>query len=155
VKYYDEISQERHKSMTLNCAWVTNHRFSCSVCNRHLAKSASEKLWSSKEEDAEYQRPKSGVYHKFLKMRLTACRCEVLGDTCKPAHKHTYNWMSGLVAVRNMRESIMLRYPFWSTCSPSSSASNVAVTPVFLKKTECISYVCQDHNFTHVIDSWV
>jgi hypothetical protein len=27
------------------------------------------------------------------------------------------------------------------------------VTPVFPKKTECISYVCQDHNFTHMIDS--
>jgi hypothetical protein len=22
----------------------------------------------------------------------------------------------------------------------------------FLKKTRCISYVCQDHNFTHMID---
>jgi hypothetical protein len=29
------------------------------------------------------------------------------------------------------------------------------VTPVFSKKTECISYVCQDHNFTHMIDSRV
>jgi hypothetical protein len=24
-----------------------------------------------------------------------------------------------------------------------------------LRKTKCISYVCQDHNFTHMIDSWV
>jgi hypothetical protein len=29
------------------------------------------------------------------------------------------------------------------------------VTPDFPSKTECISYVCQDHNFTHMIDSWV
>jgi hypothetical protein len=29
----------------------------------------------------------------------------------------------------------------------------VLVTPVFPKKNECISYVCQDLNFTHMIDS--
>jgi hypothetical protein len=26
----------------------------------------------------------------------------------------------------------------------------LSVTPVFPKKTECISYVCQDQNFTHI-----
>jgi hypothetical protein len=31
------------------------------LSKRHLAKSVSEKPWSAKEEDAEYQRPKSGV----------------------------------------------------------------------------------------------
>jgi hypothetical protein len=36
------------------------------LSNRHLAKSASEKPWSAKEEDAEYQRPKSGVWCKSL-----------------------------------------------------------------------------------------
>jgi hypothetical protein len=50
------------------------------LSNQHLAKSASEKPWSAKEEDAEYQRPKSGVWRKYLKIRFTACRCEVLGD---------------------------------------------------------------------------
>jgi hypothetical protein len=35
--------------------------------------------------------------------------------------------MSGLVAVKYKRESIMLCYSFWSTGSPSSSASNVVV----------------------------
>jgi hypothetical protein len=30
VKYYDEISQEHHKSMTLKCGCVTRQRFSCS-----------------------------------------------------------------------------------------------------------------------------
>jgi hypothetical protein len=70
------------------------------LSNRHPAKSASEKLWRAKEEDAEYQRPKSGVWHKYLNMRLTACRCEVLGDAWKRAHRHTENWMSGLVAVK-------------------------------------------------------
>jgi hypothetical protein len=35
--------------------------------------------------------------------------------------------MSGLVAVKYKRESIMLRYSFWSTGSPSSSASSAVV----------------------------
>jgi hypothetical protein len=30
VKYYDEISQECHKLMTLKCGCVTSQRFSCS-----------------------------------------------------------------------------------------------------------------------------
>jgi hypothetical protein len=70
------------------------------LSNRHLAKSMSEKTWSTKEEDAEYQRTKSGVWHKYLKMRFTACRCEVLGDAWKWAHRHTENWMSGLIALK-------------------------------------------------------
>jgi hypothetical protein len=61
------------------------------LSNRHPVKSASEKPWSAKEEDAEYHRPKSGVWRKYLKMRLTACRCEVLRDTWKQAHRHTEN----------------------------------------------------------------
>jgi hypothetical protein len=36
-----------------------------------------------------------------------------------------------------------------------SRSYSYLVTPVFPKKTECISYVCQDHNFTHMINSWV
>jgi hypothetical protein len=68
------------------------------LSNRHPAKSASEKPWSSKEEDAEYQRPKSGVWRKYLKIHFTACRCEVLA--WKRVHRHTENWMSGLVAVK-------------------------------------------------------
>jgi hypothetical protein len=36
-----------------------------------------------------YQRPKSGVWRKYLKIRFTACRCEVLGDAWKRAHRHT------------------------------------------------------------------
>jgi hypothetical protein len=71
-----------------------------SLSNRHPAKSASEKPWSAKEEDAEYQRPKSGVWRKYLKIRFTACRCEVLGDAWKRPHRHTENCMSGLVAVK-------------------------------------------------------
>jgi hypothetical protein len=59
--------------------------------NRHPAKSVFEKPWSAKEEDAKYQRPKSGVWRKYLNMRLTACRCEVLGDAWKRAHRHTEN----------------------------------------------------------------
>jgi hypothetical protein len=35
--------------------------------------------------------------------------------------------MSGLVAVKYKRESIMLQYSFWSMGSPSSSVSNVVV----------------------------
>jgi hypothetical protein len=35
--------------------------------------------------------------------------------------------MSGLVAVKYKREPIMLQYSFWSTGSPSSSASSVVV----------------------------
>jgi hypothetical protein len=44
------------------------------------AKSASEKPRSKREEDVEYQRPSSRVYRRYLKIRLTAYRCEVLGD---------------------------------------------------------------------------
>jgi hypothetical protein len=36
----------------------------------------------------EYQRPSSGVYQKYLKILLTTYRCEVLGDAWKWAHKH-------------------------------------------------------------------
>jgi hypothetical protein len=70
------------------------------LSNRHPAKSASKKPWRAKEEDAEYQRPKSGVWWKYLKIRFTACRSEVLGDAWKRAHRHTENWMSDLVAVK-------------------------------------------------------
>jgi hypothetical protein len=69
------------------------------LSNRHPAKSASEKPWSAKEEDAEYHRPKSGVWCKYLKIHFTACRCEVLGDAWKQAHRHTENWISGLIAI--------------------------------------------------------
>jgi hypothetical protein len=70
------------------------------LSNRHQAKSASEKPWSAKEEDVEYQRPKLGVWRKYLKIRFTACWCEVLGDEWKRAHRHTENWMFGIVAVK-------------------------------------------------------
>jgi hypothetical protein len=61
------------------------------LSTRHPAKSASEKLRSEREEDAKYQRPSSGVYRRYLKILLTACRCEVLGDAWKRAHRHTEN----------------------------------------------------------------
>jgi hypothetical protein len=35
--------------------------------------------------------------------------------------------MCGLVTIKYKRESIMLRYPFWSTGFPSSSTSSVIV----------------------------
>jgi hypothetical protein len=70
------------------------------LSNRHAAKSASEKPWRAKEEDVEYQRPMSGVWRKYLNMRLIACRCDVLGDDWKRAHRHTENWMSDLIAVK-------------------------------------------------------
>jgi hypothetical protein len=61
------------------------------LLTRHPAKSASEKPRSKREEDAEYQRPSSWVYWRYLKIHLTACRCEVLGDTVKRAHRNTEN----------------------------------------------------------------
>jgi hypothetical protein len=70
------------------------------LSNRHLAKSASERPWRAKEEDVEYQRPKSGVWRKYLNMHFTACWCEVLGHAWKRVHRHTENWMSGLIAVK-------------------------------------------------------
>jgi hypothetical protein len=70
------------------------------LSNRHPAKSASENPWSAKEENTEYQRTKSGVWRKYRNMRFTACWWEVLGDAWKRAHRHTENWMSGLVAVK-------------------------------------------------------
>jgi hypothetical protein len=74
----------------------------------HPAKSASEKPIREREEDAKYQRPSSGVYRRYLQIRLTACRCEVLGNAWKRAHRHTENLMSGLIAVKYKRELIML-----------------------------------------------
>jgi hypothetical protein len=71
---------------------------------RHPAKSTSKKPRSEREEDAEYQRPSWGVYRRYLNIRLTACRCEVLSDAWKQAHRHTKNWMSGLVAIKYKRE---------------------------------------------------
>jgi hypothetical protein len=56
--------------------------------------------WSGKKEDATHQRPKLGVWHKYLDICLTARRCEVLGDAWKQVHRHTKNWMSGLIAVK-------------------------------------------------------
>jgi hypothetical protein len=50
------------------------------LSNRHPTKSGSEKPWSAKEEDTEYQRAKSGVWRKYPKIRFTACRCEILRD---------------------------------------------------------------------------
>jgi hypothetical protein len=47
---------------------------------RHPAKSAPEKPRSKREEGAEYQSLGSAVYRRYLKIRLTSCRCEVLGD---------------------------------------------------------------------------
>jgi hypothetical protein len=79
---------------------------------RYPAKSASEIPRSEREEDAEFQRPTSRVYRRYLKIRLTACRCEVLSDAWKRAHKHTENWMFYLVTVKYKREPIMLRYSF-------------------------------------------
>jgi hypothetical protein len=70
------------------------------LSNLHPAKSASKKPWTAKEEDMECQRPESRVWRKYLKMRLTACRCEVLGDAWKRAHRHTENWMSSLITVK-------------------------------------------------------
>jgi hypothetical protein len=58
------------------------------------------------------------VYRRYLKIRLTACRCDALGDAWKWAHRHTENWMSGFVAIKYKREPIMLRYPSgpWPLC---------------------------------------
>jgi hypothetical protein len=82
------------------------------LSNRHPAKSAYEKPWNAKEEDVEYQRPKSGVWCKYLKIRFTACQCEVLGDAWKQADRHTENWMSSLVVIKYRSDPIMIRYSF-------------------------------------------
>jgi hypothetical protein len=50
------------------------------LSTRHPTKSASEKPRSEREEDTEYQSPSSGVYRRYLNIRLTAYRCEVLGN---------------------------------------------------------------------------
>jgi hypothetical protein len=50
------------------------------LSTRYPAKLASEEPSSEMEEDAEYRRPSSGVYRRYLKIRLMACRCEVLDD---------------------------------------------------------------------------
>jgi hypothetical protein len=86
--------------------------------NWHPAKSASENPRSERQEDVEYQRPSSGLYRRYQKIRLTACWCEVLGDAWKLAHRHTENWMYGLVTVKYKSQPIMLRYSFCTTGSP-------------------------------------
>jgi hypothetical protein len=43
------------------------------LSTRHPAKLASKNPRSKREEDAEYQRLSSGVYRRYLKIRLTAC----------------------------------------------------------------------------------
>jgi hypothetical protein len=50
------------------------------LSTRHPVKSASENPRREREEDVEYQRPSSGVYWRYLKIRLTAYWCEVLSD---------------------------------------------------------------------------
>jgi hypothetical protein len=70
------------------------------LSTRQPAKSASEKPWSERVEEEEYQRPRPGADFRYLKILLTACRCDVLGEAWKRAHRHTLNCMSGLVAVK-------------------------------------------------------
>jgi hypothetical protein len=47
--------------------------------------------------------------------------------------------MSGLVAVKYKREPIMLWYSFWSTSSPSLSASSVVVVLIGVVDGEFLS----------------
>src|SRR5579883_2816281 len=42
--------------------------------------------------------------------------------------------MSGLIAVRYSSDPIMLRYTFWSTASPSSSASKAVIVAMGVDK---------------------
>jgi hypothetical protein len=70
------------------------------LSTRQPAKSASEKPWSERVEEEEYRRPRPGADCSYLKILLTACRCDVLGEAWKRAHRHTLNCMSGLVAVK-------------------------------------------------------
>jgi hypothetical protein len=42
--------------------------------------------------------------------------------------------MSGLVAVKYKSDPIMLRYSFWSTISPSSSASKATVVDMGVER---------------------
>jgi hypothetical protein len=53
------------------------------------------------------------------------------------------------------RESLISTIAIWGCIQQSALLWYHSVTPVFPKKTGCISYVCQDHNFTHMIDSCV
>ena len=55
---------------TLDCLWD----------DQETKKSASEYPDRLSVEEAENQRPKSGEYCKYLKIRLMACRCEVLRE---------------------------------------------------------------------------
>jgi hypothetical protein len=70
------------------------------LSTRQPAKSASEKTWRERVEEDEYQRTRPGADCRYLKILLTACRCDVLGEAWKRAHRYTLNCMSGLVAVR-------------------------------------------------------
>jgi hypothetical protein len=70
------------------------------LSTRQPAKSASEKPWSERVEEEEYQRPRPGANYRYLKILLMAYRCDVFGEAWERAHRHTLNCMSGLVAVR-------------------------------------------------------
>jgi hypothetical protein len=50
------------------------------LSTRQPAKSASEKPWSERVEEKEYQKPRPGADCRYLKILLTACRCDVLGE---------------------------------------------------------------------------
>jgi hypothetical protein len=50
------------------------------LSTRQPAKYASEKPWRERVEEEEYQRPRPGADSKYLKILLTACPCDVLGE---------------------------------------------------------------------------
>jgi hypothetical protein len=70
------------------------------LSNRHWKNPRPKNKWRAKEEETEYQRPKSRVCHKYLNVRLSACRCKVRGDAWKREHIHTENWMSDFVTIK-------------------------------------------------------
>jgi hypothetical protein len=92
VKYYDQISQERYKSMTLKCSCVNNQRFSCSeICSRQ---------------------PKSSQIRSptdmFAASLSSALRCALVGAR---AHPHPHPAGSRAAPLPGQRSSSLVTRP--------------------------------------------
>jgi hypothetical protein len=79
-----------------------------------------------------------------------------LGRACGDVVRRQATAVRGRVVVRGARAERRHRAPpsRWHSLGsvPSVVPTEDAVTPDFPKKTKCISYVCQDKVYTHMID---
>jgi hypothetical protein len=93
-------SNNKLRQRTLPRLWIEQHLTVCGKTKtpKKIPRIGKSQKWTSYPTDTRqnprlknHEVPKSEVWHKYLNMRLTACRCEVLGDAWKRAHRHTEN----------------------------------------------------------------